>query len=897
MNLAPWFGRFFETVPGQSESVQSVTRIDFSFAAEWANDPAVLLLFAAGVVAIAAAWYLRGQPQCKPRWRVPLAVIRSAVLVLVLLTIAQPILRVQYTQQPRPWLWLLFDGTDSMGLADELPAAERSDLNRILGREEIGVSPGTASNEPAGTEPQVPTAKASSSSSQAADFSQPTRLSDMQAMLSRDRQNLIAELEKKFRLKGFVFEEPGQIRELKNSRVPAAEGASADQAAEANQPAASSATPTSAANLAELTGVELGRNWARQLTHAGSVTALGESLQQLTQRPGSGHLGGVVVFSDFNNNSGVAPESVAKQLAAPVFTVGVGPVSALDLQVNIQAPLLLKRGERSLFSVSVRHSGMEDRTVPVRVTIQPATDFSDPSAADSGDASRGLRSGSAAVGSSATAELIVERNVQLTAREVTFEVPYTPQQAGRFVVAVTTPVVTGEIVSQNNTAARLITVQDDFLRLLFVEYEPTWEWRFIKEVFHRDKLVGRRGFRTYLSSADPTVRQTNDLFVSTLTPRRADFFANDVLFLGDIPGQLLTPRFCDMIREFVETFGGGLVIISGPRYGPGQLAATRLADLLPVVVDPASRVRDCPPFQLELTAASTEFDFMQLGNSAAETAAAWSTLGQLSWYQPVQRLHPLATAIAVHPSDSTAESGARQPLIAIRKFGRGEVVYLANNETWRLRRGKGEVHYRQFWGQMIHRLGLSHALGSAKRFLVRTDQQQYRVDDPVLVSVEAFDANFEPLAMTSSTPPLDGVWARPASAETPASQQSLKIQPLRQGLFEIRLTALTPGEHTLSVTDPVTGEPVQTAFNVMSSSPERRLAIRNARLQQQLADVTGGTSWTLDTVDELPETLAPVTRVETSQRAIPLWSTWPWFLAIAMLLLGEWVIRKGIHLP
>jgi len=44
------------------------------------------------------------------------------------------------------------------------------------------------------------------------------------------------------------------------------------------------------------------------------------------------------------------------------------------------------------------------------------------------------------------------------------------------------------------------------------------------------------------------------------------------------------------------------------------------------------------------------------------------------------------------------------------------VIYLGFNETWRLRRKYGELYYRQFWGQMIHRLGLSHALGSQKDF-------------------------------------------------------------------------------------------------------------------------------------------------------------------------------------
>ena len=42
---------------------------------------------------------------------------------------------------------------------------------------------------------------------------------------------------------------------------------------------------------------------------------------------------------------------------------------------------------------------------------------------------------------------------------------------------------------------------------------------------------------------------------------------------------------------------------------------------------------------------------------------------------------------------------------------------------------------------MIHRLGLSHALGSQKRFVVRADRQQYQPDQKALITVEAFDGN------------------------------------------------------------------------------------------------------------------------------------------------------------
>src|SRR5690606_23082136 len=83
---------------------------------------------------------------------------------------------------------------------------------------------------------------------------------------------------------------------------------------------------------------------------------------------------------------------------------------------------------------------------------------------------------------------------------------------------------------------------------------------------------------------------------------------------------------------------------------------------------------------------------------------------------------------------------------AVRQYGRGEVVYVAFNEMWRLRRLYGEKYYRNFWGPLIKRLGLSHALGQQKRFVVRTDRKEYQADDKVLLTVEAYDEDFNPLS-------------------------------------------------------------------------------------------------------------------------------------------------------
>jgi hypothetical protein len=113
------------------------------------------------------------------------------------------------------------------------------------------------------------------------------------------------------------------------------------------------------------------------------------------------------------------------------------------------------------------------------------------------------------------------------------------------------------------------------------------------------------------------------------------------------------------------------------------------------------------------------------------------------------------------------------------------VVYLGFNETWRLRRQHGEKYYRQFWSQLIYRLGMSHALGAEKRFVARIDRQQYRAEDKVTLTVEAYDENYEPLGEESlSERGLTAELVVPGAAGQQAL--ALGVPMLRRGVFEAR---------------------------------------------------------------------------------------------------------------
>lgn len=833
------------------EQVQSIDGITPSFAAPWARGTgATWVLFGClALAALAFSFYLRYQKHGRPAVRWTLAVMRTVVLCALLLLLAEPVLKVELTNRPRPLLWVLFDGTESMAIRDEMSESQRDKLAQAVSLTTTATNPANASpstaNDPAATNNIAAPGDE--------DRSKPTRLDYVKALLQQPpEQNIWTKLQEKYRLRAFVLEEGDGVRPLETG----------EQFSEKLDPA----------------------KIAAQLTTKGQVTALGKGFEDLALRHATSNLAGLIVVSDFGQNSGIAPvggaTSPVTRLGRPIFTIGVGADSAIDVSVDLQAPLVMKKGEEENLIVTIRQDGMENRRALVKLLA------------------RKMGSGESAAGEPT---LIGQKEIELNAATTSENYPYKPTDTGRYQFSVEIAPQEGEVVTQNNRVEREVNIRDDFLRLMYVENEPSWEWRFIKEVFHRDKLVGLRGFRTFLNSADPKVRQTNALFLPNLTPKRSDFFANDVIFLGDMPAQKIqgAERFCDMTREFVSKFGGGLVVIGGPRFGPGQLANTPLADMLPVVPDPQqSRPRDDREFTLKLTPQAMQFDFMRLGGaSPAEHNKAWDNLGRLPWYQPVLRVHPQTIVLAEHPTDFCADGKTKQPLIAVRPYGKGEVIYIGFNETWRMRRKYGERYYRQFWGQMIHRLGLSHAIGAQKRFVVRTDRDQYQADEQVTVTVEAYDANYDPLTSEKlAEKRLLGELIVPGRIEGVTNTQPVGISQLREGVFEARVPVSAGGEHRLRVLDPITREYNEVRFMVASLSAERRSAVRNAALEQEIALAAGGKTFDLTTAATLPESIHLTAETIKNEKIFPLGSTWLCFGLVVGLLVLEWLTRKLINL-
>ncbi|QGJ71563.1 Hypothetical protein PBC10988_32700 [Planctomycetales bacterium 10988] len=823
--LGSWFGL---------EEIAEIRDIDFFFAASWTHaNPYILGGCGVAILAMVILLY-RLQRLSFQSWRSWILTGTRCLLVgFLIFLFAEPTLRMTTVIDPRPWLWVLLDGSDSMNL----PLQEVTDAN-----------------------PEAETTTVL------------TRRDAVVEKISNGPKSLLEEWETSYRLRFFRF---GGADELRSYEPETEE------------------TPL--------------KEWHSFWTCESDVTALGEALQELETRPGLTQVAGVVVISDFNQNSGVDPQQVVEQplqdspsgRKLPLFTVGIGPASATDLAIELKVDPVLKKAEKAEIEVLVRQEGLQGKNASLRLSLQAIEDPLEEETGLDDETSTETILPSVPLPSDAP-QMLVEQVVALDASEKSISIPFIPEQTGTFRLLAELEQHPQETVTRNNLAQREVRIRDDFLHVMFVAQEPTWEWRFVKEVFHRDRLVGQRGFRTYLRSADREVRQQNPMFLPALTPNRSNFFTNDVIILGDLRVAKMSARFGEMTKEFVESFGGGLILLAGPNAGWGELVDTPLEDLLPILPDKESRLKDGPPFPLRLSFHGLKTSFMQLGSGEEENQQAWENMGPLPWYQPVRQLHPLAISLAEHPADRCEDGTTPQPLIAMRRVGRGTVVTFAFDEMWRLRRLYGEKYYRQFWGQLLYYLGQRRDLGQQKRFVFQVDRDppSYRTGEIVTLTLEGYDENFHALQQ-EMLPNAEGLAAEHWKPEALrlGEPESFSLPWRRPGLFEARFLVEEPGNHRFRVKDPITEEWSAITMTVERRSLERREPVRNQQLQYTLAQMTGGRAYELRELDRLLSDLPQNTPPETLIVVRPLWNS-SMALSLGMfLMLSEWLLRKRGDLP
>ncbi len=259
----------------------------------------------------------------------------------------------------------------------------------------------------------------------------------------------------------------------------------------------------------------------------------------------------------------------------------------------------------------------------------------------------------------------------------------------------------GEQNARNNSLTRVVNVEAAKPRILYIEGEPVWEFKFIRRAVEEDRSLDlvtmlRTTQNKLYRQGIGNPRELESGFPATVE----ELFGFQGLILGGVEASYFTSTQQELIRQFVDRRGGGLLFLGG-RAGlaEGGYAASGLAELLPVVL-PAKKVtffRD--PATVELTGAGRESLLCRLEEDPERNAARWKKLPYLADFQEPGIPKPGAVVLA----EFVVSGRGRFPLLLTENYGAGRTALMATQGTWRwqMQQPVEDKAHEMFWQQLL----------------------------------------------------------------------------------------------------------------------------------------------------------------------------------------------------
>ena len=457
-----------------------------------------------------------------------------------------------------------------------------------------------------------------------------------------------------------------------------------------------------------------------------------------------------------------------------------------------------------------------------------------------------------------------------------------------------------DLVPENDLASIPIELIDRPLRVLFIEGGPRWEYRYLKNLLVREPSIESS---VMLLSADREFAQEGNTPLARLPRDFAEFSQFDLVILGDLPSNFLTEGRQEAIRELVERRGGGLILLGGPRSMPESWEETPLADLMPFSGG-FDLDRHAAPMMARPTSVAERLGVLRLADDSfgegwpedlTDPSFGWS---QLQWVQRIdrERIKPTAEILAeAVPLDGSKSDTT--PLVITMRFGAGQILYVATDEIWRWRYGRGEQLYERFWVQLLRLLG-REAVESDLPVRIVAGPDRIELGRPVLVTVDLLDSSLgvdPPETVLVESFDQDGIVLR--TIELSASgQSSWSGSWIPDGLGSVTHRIAEP---SLSV---LAGDQ-SASIEVVRPDDELRLADADHELLTNLAIETGGSvhktsdfgnqKSVLDRIHEVIPNRAITTETPLRER---IWTSPLFFTLLLLLATLEWSGRRLVRL-
>ncbi len=618
----------------------------------------------------------------------------------------------------------------------------------------------------------------------------------------------------------------------------------------------------------------------------GSRTDINLAIEQALRRTAARPTAGIVLMSDGRAASPVNP-ALVKRLQAehiPIFVVPLGSDKGIaDVAIRrIDAPSQAFLSDIVPIGVDIEQLGV---ATPGRIDGQvELIDVPSGKVLDKRD----------------LATLPADGRVTLTSR---------PDSPGAAHWRVQLKLNQPDLSEQNNTALVELELSDRPIRIAYFDGTPRWEYRYLKNLLLREESI--RSAAMILAPDRRFIQEGTEPIV-TLPTTQEDWNQFDVVIIGDVRPELFSEEQQKQLRDLVAQRGSGILFIGGSNSMPQRWRNTPIGALFPFTGSASDGEATggmhtwTEPVTMKREPAAERLGILQLSDTGTDWPvpitdpnSGWSLLRWMQRIDP-SSVKPTAEILASASPVSAGGSAATSAAVLTMRFGAGRVAYVATDETWRWRYGRGESYQERFWLPLI-RLMARESLGrSGKSALLEASPRLALVDQPVRISLRLLDQSLQDGAGASVMVRVRGA---DGNAKTPQDVELIREKKTEDSaaapaLYTGTYFGMVPGGYVVETATPVLdGLGLSAGFDVVASDDELRRPQADHELLGVLAKETGGAVIQPTELARLSELLPNrQVRVLGPIQSQPLWDK-PFPLALLLtLLVLEWIGRRLLKL-
>jgi uncharacterized membrane protein len=597
-----------------------------------------------------------------------------------------------------------------------------------------------------------------------------------------------------------------------------------------------------------------------QLAAQAPVTHIGDSLKQVAADAASLPIGAMVVLSDgADNTGGVDLETIAeiRRQRIPVHTIGLGREQMQhDIEItNVELPQRTLPDSRLSAMVSFHQHGYTGQKA--KITIR--------------DNNKVL----------AAQDVVLKGEGSEQIENVLFNAGKT----GVKTIQAFIDLLPGEENGRNNILTRVVNVDKRKPRILYLEGEPRWEFKFIRRGVEDDESIDlvtilRTAPNKLYRQGVKNAKELENGFPTTVE----ELFAFDAIMFGSVDAAYLTPQQLQNVRDFVDRRGGGLVFLGGKdALADGGWQSTPVHEVMPTTLPDRKGTFKWTPANVRLTPQGSESLITRIEDDVKKNDTRFSKLPYIRNVQDVGE--PKLGALVLAEAVPMNGGGGAMPLLITMNYGRGRSAIFATSGCWRwqMLQDKSDLSHEMFYQQFLRwTVGATpqHVTGSTPKSLladVATAKLRAEVRDKAFL------------------PANDAVVEAHILGEGVTETISMTPDTSEPGAFIADWQAPKQGDYIVEVVAKRNGDDLGRdtfTFRREDGTAENFHVEQNRALLEKLSSETKGIYYKPDDAQRLAEDITYSEGGISVRETKDLWDMPAIFLAFLGIRAVEWLLRR-----